>query len=214
MPQVGFEPMAVCILEQIIISSESGCSIEDLSSKYSAYESQHHHLLSCLEKTTTWYNGLQEEPAVLRTDQSADFTNRQYQETEYTYNGIPFTRSLGSPTPPLTPSPSREFALNQGKNHAGSSCCTRWARGNRYEATPTSPEDSDLNDVHIHDPNSNPTIKKEDLSMDSYPKMNCTTTVTTAIVTVSPPTTAGDGDSLNTTVSTRSSPGVVRVSAL
>ncbi|XP_071784129.1 potassium voltage-gated channel protein Shal-like isoform X2 [Asterias amurensis] len=172
--------------------AESGCSIEDLSSKYSAYESQHHHLLSCLEKTT----------------------NRQYQETEYTYNGIPFTRSLGSPTPPLTPSPSREFALNQGKNHAGSSCCTRWARGNRYEATPTSPEDSDLNDVHIHDPNSNPTIKKEDLSMDSYPKMNCTTTVTTAIVTMSPPTTAGDGDSLNTTVSTRSSPGVVRVSAL
>ncbi|XP_038069550.1 potassium voltage-gated channel protein Shal-like isoform X2 [Patiria miniata] len=176
--------------------AESGCSLEDLTSKYSAYESQHHHLLSCLEKTT----------------------QRQYQETEYTYNGIPFTRPLDTGSPPLTPSHSHESALhNPGRNHAESSastCCTRWARGNRYQATPTSPDDSDLNEVHVHDPNANPAITKEDLSLDPYPKMNCTTTVTEAIVTMMPPSVAGDGDSLNTTVSTRSSPGVVRVSAL
>ncbi|XP_022081528.1 potassium voltage-gated channel protein Shal-like isoform X3 [Acanthaster planci] len=57
--------------------AESGCSLEDLTSKYSAYESQHHHLLSCLEKTTTWYDGLSEAEPMVRTDQSADFTTQR-----------------------------------------------------------------------------------------------------------------------------------------
>ena len=36
----------------VLFLLQSGCSVEDLSSKYSTYEAQHHHLLSCLERTT------------------------------------------------------------------------------------------------------------------------------------------------------------------
>ena len=97
--------------------------------------------------------------------------------------------------------------------------------GKKYEATSTSPDETDLNEVRIHDPNAKPKNTKENLSMVPYshPKMNSTTTVTTAIVTSPTPTTTGvEAETSNTTTSAGSTPvemddggdGVVKVSAL
>ncbi|XP_071816155.1 potassium voltage-gated channel protein Shal-like [Apostichopus japonicus] len=181
--------------------AESGCSPEDLSNRYSSYESQHHHLLSCLEKTT----------------------NREYVETEYTYNGIPFSRSLGSVG--HADSKSHSIGSTQKQNNSSSpSCCARFSRGQRYEATSTSPEESELNEVKVNTSNSpntpnTPTSNSEDLRLP-LTSGNCThssqtpqgvTPTSTPLVdsTTMPP------NSINATaVVTTPGSNVVRVSAL
>ncbi|KAJ8046260.1 Potassium voltage-gated channel protein Shal [Holothuria leucospilota] len=176
---------------------DSGCSAEDLSNKYSSYEFQHHHLLSCLEKTT----------------------NREYVETEYTYNGIPFSRSLGSVE--HEESKSHSVGSTQNQNNGSPSCCSRWSRGRRYEPTSTTPEESELNEVRVNSPNSptTPTINSEEVRLPPS-SGNCThssqtpqTVTPTSTPLVDSPTLPPNSLNASAVVTTPGS-NVVRVSAL
>lgn len=151
------------------------------------------------------------------------FQNREYVETEYTYNGIPFSRSLGSVG--HADSKSHSIGSTQKQNNSSSpSCCARFSRGQRYEATSTSPEESELNEVKVNTSNSpntpnTPTSNSEDLRLP-ITSGNCThssqtpqgvTPTSTPLVdsTTMPP------NSINATaVVTTPGSNVVRVSAL
>ncbi|XP_070557944.1 potassium voltage-gated channel protein Shal-like isoform X2 [Ptychodera flava] len=185
---------------------QSGGSMEEFAAKMSGFEQQHHHLLRCLEKTT----------------------NREFVEMEYTYNGVPCSRTPETTThhpqsPPLTPSPS----TSSSHNSRTTGCCGRKRRSNsstRYHsaptsATPTSPNTpQDYNDIQIRVPNR---TSRADLNARGYPKVNSsipTSTVTTAIVTMPTPTptptTDVESNQSGCTNSSGGSPNVVRISAL
>ncbi|XP_071083335.1 potassium voltage-gated channel protein Shal-like isoform X4 [Haliotis cracherodii] len=80
--------------EEILIARESGLELDEY--KEDIFEMQHHHLLSCLEKTT----------------------DREFTELEMTFNGAP---TKPSETPPPSPDPS--LASLQRRRTTG--CCAR-----------------------------------------------------------------------------------------
>ncbi|XP_046575264.1 potassium voltage-gated channel protein Shal-like isoform X4 [Haliotis rubra] len=80
--------------EEIMIARESGLELDEY--KEDIFEMQHHHLLSCLEKTT----------------------DREFTELEMTFNGAP---TKPSETPPPSPDPS--LASLQRRRTTG--CCAR-----------------------------------------------------------------------------------------
>ncbi|XP_046357743.1 potassium voltage-gated channel protein Shal-like isoform X4 [Haliotis rufescens] len=80
--------------EEILIARESGLELDEY--KEDIFEMQHHHLLSCLEKTT----------------------EREFTELEMTFNGAP---TKPSETPPPSPDPS--LASLQRRRTTG--CCAR-----------------------------------------------------------------------------------------
>ncbi|KAI8511361.1 Potassium voltage-gated channel sub D member 3 [Branchiostoma belcheri] len=101
---------------------KQGIDIEE-EPKDSRFESQHHHLLRCLENTT----------------------DREFVEMEYTYNGLAAPKAQSSPP---TPSPSQS---SQG-NPVESSCCSR-RRGKYQFARSVSDTGQELNDIQIAVPN-------------------------------------------------------------
>ncbi|XP_006822294.1 A-type voltage-gated potassium channel KCND2-like, partial [Saccoglossus kowalevskii] len=181
---------------------QGGGTMEEFTANMSGFEKQHHHLLQCLETTT----------------------NREFVETEFTYNGVPCTRTAETHiSPPLTPSPSIVSS-----HHTKTSCCgirrQRSGSSSRYQsaptsATPTSPvTPQDYNDIQIRIPNR---TSRSDLNARSpYPKVNCTTAstgITTAIVTMPTPTPTPTTDvesNQSGTNSSGGSPNIVRISAL
>lgn len=147
------------------------------------------------------------------------FQNREYVETEYTYNGIPFSRSLGSVG--HADSKSHSIGSTQKQNNSSPSCCARWSRGQRYEATSTSPEESELNEVRVNSPHTpnTPTSNSEDLRLP-ITSGNCTHSSQTPQTVTPTPTPLVDSttippNSVNATaVVTTPGSNVVRVSAL
>ncbi|XP_071960618.1 potassium voltage-gated channel protein Shal-like [Antedon mediterranea] len=148
--------------------AQSGCSQEEIQNKISSYETQHHHLLACLENAT----------------------NREFVETEYTYNGIPFARTL-TPHHDTPHSLSNSPTDNTTQEFQGNTiCCNR--SGKRYMQANTTEDGTELNEIHIRQPNRT----RADLNTNN-PRGNCTPMVTTTIVTLSTPTSPLDSDSIH-----------------
>ncbi|CAH1783663.1 unnamed protein product [Owenia fusiformis] len=162
---------------------ESGMEV-DANSHEDVFELQHHHLLNCLEKTTSTQFRLGPFMTGVLSNKTQDtIEEREFCDMDMNYNGAP---NKPSATPPLTPSHS-----NQSIDKT-TGCCAKRFGFKKYQATRTSPESGqdDLNDVQIR----LPTINRH--SRSSLNAINANngnkpnnTQVTTAIVTM--PTSSG-----------------------
>ncbi|XP_019627983.1 potassium voltage-gated channel protein Shal-like isoform X2 [Branchiostoma floridae] len=165
---------------------KQGIDIEE-EPKDSRFESQHHHLLRCLENTT----------------------DREFVEMEYTYNGLAAPKAQSSPP---TPSPSQS---SQG-NPVESSCCSR-RRGKYQFARSVSDTGQELNDIQIAVPNKTSSKTHLNASEPPKINSTNTTVTTSAIITTPTPGTTSDTEESMMTVSTTTSPGnsnIVRISTL
>ncbi|KAK2150317.1 hypothetical protein LSH36_412g01023 [Paralvinella palmiformis] len=91
-------------IEELILAQESGLEMEDLKGG-EVFELQHHHLLTCLEKTT----------------------EREFTEMDMTQSGHGAPNKITS-TPPLTPVPSIQ-SLDQRRT----GCCARRPNTKKYQ---------------------------------------------------------------------------------
>ncbi|XP_067683892.1 potassium voltage-gated channel protein Shal-like isoform X1 [Haliotis asinina] len=185
--------------EDIKMAEESGLELDEY--KEDIFEMQHHHLLSCLEKTT----------------------DREFTELEMTFNGAP---TKPSETPPPSPDPS--LASLQRRRNTGC-CAPRFSphrsflvnKGRTHDRHGL--EQEELNDIQIRLPTISRTSRSSLNAVEcTNSKSNNTLTVTTAIVTLPTPSTTSETESLKTqsTSGTMSpptqsqNPGVVRISTL
>nr|XP_022299292.1 potassium voltage-gated channel protein Shal-like isoform X1 [Crassostrea virginica] len=159
--------------EEAIRARESGLEVEDLKNQ-DTLEMQHHHLLSCLEKTT----------------------DREFVELDMAFNGAP---NKPSETPPPSPDPS----LTSLDRRKSTGCCGRRFSPHRRFLVKRRNTDSDqdeLNDIQIR----LPTINRSSRSNLNAVSGGATTpnsksnnlTVTTAIVTLPTPSTTPETESL------------------
>ncbi|KAL5015385.1 hypothetical protein ScPMuIL_009655 [Solemya velum] len=189
-------------IEQQLIILESGMEVEDLRDT-DLFEMQHHHLLSCLEKTT----------------------DREFLEMELPLTNLPVKPSE---TPPPSPDPS----LTSLERRRGTGCCAhRFSPHGRFlvskvRRTQGEPEQEELNDIQIRLPTIN-NSSRSSLNAIEPPinsKPNNTVSVTTAIVNLPTPSTTPETESAknqssSTTMPLMSgpchqNPSVVRISTL
>ncbi|CAE1286310.1 KCND2 [Acanthosepion pharaonis] len=182
--------------EEVVLARESGLEVDDY--KEDIFELQHHHLLTCLEKTT----------------------DREFMEMDMTFNVPP---NKPSETPPPSPDPS--LASLERRRMTG--CCTcRFSPQRRFltRSSGHESEQEELNDVQIRLPTINRTSRSSLNAIGSTnSKSNNTVTVTTAIVTLPTSSTTSEAESLrthNTSGGTMSpqleaqNPNIVKISTL
>ncbi|XP_052822834.1 potassium voltage-gated channel protein Shal isoform X2 [Octopus bimaculoides] len=182
--------------EEVVLARESGLEVDDY--KEDIFELQHHHLLTCLEKTT----------------------DREFTEMDMTFSIPP---NKPSETPPPSPDPS--LASLERRRMTG--CCTcRFSPQRRFltRSSGHESEQEELNDVQIRLPTINRTSRSSLNAIGSTnSKSNNTVTVTTAIVTLPTSSTTSEAESLrthNTSGGTMSpqleaqNPNIVKISTL
>lgn len=182
--------------EEVVLARESGLEVDDY--KEDIFELQHHHLLTCLEKTT----------------------DREFMEMDMTFNVPP---NKPSETPPPSPDPS--LASLERRRMTG--CCTcRFSPQRRFltRSSGHESEQEELNDVQIRLPTINRTSRSSLNAIGSTnSKSNNTVTVTTAIVALPTSSTTSEAESLrthNTSGGTMSpqleaqNPNIVKISTL
>lgn len=182
--------------EEVVLARESGLEVDDY--KEDIFGLQHHHLLTCLEKTT----------------------DREFMEMDMTFNVPP---NKPSETPPPSPDPS--LASLERRRMTG--CCTcRFSPQRRFltRSSGHESEQEELNDVQIRLPTINRTSRSSLNAIGSTnSKSNNTVTVTTAIVALPTSSTTSEAESLrthNTSGGTMSpqleaqNPNIVKISTL
>uniref|UniRef100_W5MWC8 Potassium voltage-gated channel, Shal-related subfamily, member 3 n=1 Tax=Lepisosteus oculatus TaxID=7918 RepID=W5MWC8_LEPOC len=190
---------------------------QQLRKSTSIIESQHHHLLHCLEKTTgscfLLVSPLQKSP------KSTDIKNHEFvDEQVYEQNCLDST---------LQSYPSRSPSLS---SHHGltSSCCSRRAKKTTHLPNSSVPATrlrslQELSAIHIQCGNQPPlSTSRSSLNMksDEAVRLNCKSSqVTTAIISIpTPPATTPEGEGNNhpssPSMHTSSSSNIVKVSAL
>lgn len=157
--------------EEVVLARESGLEVDDY--KEDIFGLQHHHLLTCLEKTT----------------------DREFMEMDMTFNVPP---NKPSETPPPSPDPS--LASLERRRMTG--CCTcRFSPQRRFltRSSGHESEQEELNDVQIRLPTINRTSRSSLNAIGSTnSKSNNTVTVTTAIVALPTSSTTSEAESLRT----------------
>ncbi|KAL3852001.1 hypothetical protein ACJMK2_015690 [Sinanodonta woodiana] len=158
--------------EELLLAKESGIQVDDYRDS-DVFEMQHHHLLSCLEKTT----------------------DREFIEMDMTYTVPPVKPSE---TPPPSPDPS----LTSFDKRQSSRCCPRrFSPHRRFLANKRSRgrdfDPNELNDIQIRLPTLHRSSRSNLNAVDMSPnnKSNNTLTVTTAIVTLPTPSTTPETES-------------------
>ncbi|KAK3587536.1 hypothetical protein CHS0354_004821 [Potamilus streckersoni] len=187
--------------EELLLAKESGIEVDDYRDT-DVFEMQHHHLLSCLEKTT----------------------DREFIEMDMTYTVPPVN-------PSETPPPSPDQSLTSFDKRQGSRCCPRrFSPHRRFLATKRSRgrdvDPNELNDIQIRLPTLHRSSRSNLNAVDISPnnKSNNTLTVTTAIVTLPTPSTTPETESAKNMTDevthrqgnppSSQNPNMVRISAL
>uniref|UniRef100_A0A182LT74 Uncharacterized protein n=1 Tax=Anopheles culicifacies TaxID=139723 RepID=A0A182LT74_9DIPT len=131
--------------ESRLAAQESGIELDDNYNDEDIFELQHHHLLRCLEKTTSSPVGsIMEWKAQIHNTHTNEWfdifhecdthatQDREFVELETQYNGQ--TKRPGSPSPMASPSHSANTAT--GATGLLQSCCGRCC-SQRYQVRPT-----------------------------------------------------------------------------
>ncbi|XP_063436582.1 potassium voltage-gated channel protein Shal-like isoform X1 [Mytilus trossulus] len=158
--------------EERLRAKESGIELDDCQENF--LEMQHHHLLSCLEKTT----------------------DRAFLELDMAFNGAP---NNPSETPPPSPDPS----LVSLERRRSTGCCSRrFITHRRYFVSKRHHNDSEheeLNDIQVRIPSANRSSRS---SLNAVGNVNNSKsnnlTVTTAIVNLPTPSTTPEMETQGT----------------
>ncbi|KAK3101448.1 hypothetical protein FSP39_003666 [Pinctada imbricata] len=159
--------------EEALRAKESGLEVDDYKPQ-DVLEMQHHHLLSCLEKTT----------------------DREFVELDMAFNGA---LTKPSETPPPSPDPS----ISSLDRHRNTGCCARRFSPHRrflVKRRNTDSDNDDLNDIQIRLPTLNRSSRSNlnAVSTSTPNSKSNNLTVTTAIVTLPTPSTTPETESAHT----------------